>query len=148
MKDIFYYAFYNLCVALFGSYTMMLQRATLYWGRKLVSENGEPSTGLQNALTPNSQNYRNILAPILLISTAIIGIIIFDLITGILGMIATIILSAFCGRLFPKKESEYYYNKMLKILDKKKELAKKHDEDYKVLAAEEVLTLLNSIKRK
>lgn len=44
--------------AALGAYTRAFQRATLYWGTRLSSD--DTGRGLQDALTPSAQNFRNI----------------------------------------------------------------------------------------
>lgn len=128
--------------ALVGAYTLAFQRATLYWGRKLVGAPDEAEIiaqkvaegmseaeargfamghsafgrGAQDAITPRSQNFRNILLLACLLFALIGGWIMFKWYIGIAAFVGTFIAIRLLKAVFPKDHSEFFRKRIRKQL--------------------------------
>ena len=102
--------------AIFIAYTLGFQRATLFWGRRLASPSAHLPNGLQDAITPRIQTYRNIAVPILLVGLGIAGVILVGWYMAILGPLGTFILAGLLLSQFPKPEFGFYEKRILRSL--------------------------------
>jgi uncharacterized protein YneF (UPF0154 family) len=132
---------------LLGGYTMNFQKTTLLVGKKLAPDNEFLPRGMQDAITPESQNIRNILFPISILAVLIIGFFITKWYFAILITLGTsIVVTPICQQFMPKPESKHYLDAIKKGLTKKLELYKRKNDTERIYAATSVLEDLNKLK--
>lgn len=128
--------------SLLGAYTMSLQDATQYWGRKLTGAPAEDEMiaqkvaegmseseargfvmgklvfdrGYQDAITPKYQNLRNVLFFACLLYALIGGWIMFRWYFGIAALLGTFFVTSSLKLLFPAKDSRFFFQKIRKQL--------------------------------
>lgn len=124
---------------------MRFQEASLYWGKQLNPENSLIPRGMQNTISPLYQNIRNFFLPISILLIIIIGIYLVNYYIGIiLGLIA-FILGGAISKILPKTYSKYYYLKIHKVLTTKKNRYKKRNDELRLFATEEIISLLEDV---
>lgn len=109
-----------LLTAVLSAYTRAFQGATLYWGQELSDGSSGP-TGLQGALTPQSQNFRNIAVIVLLVGLVTGGFAYFPWYVAI----ATIVLTVFASAaiqvfLMPAPNGPFFAGSLLRMLARRR----------------------------
>lgn len=128
------------CFAVFFAYTMKFQQATIYWGKKIAPDNKLLPTGLQDAITPKSQTYRNLLCPFLFIIAAVAGFIVYRWYMAILGPISVFIGSAFVsGVMRWQPNSSFFKEKIIKSLVHRLDKSIKTKNIEKIIALKEII---------
>jgi hypothetical protein len=70
-----YYWAFVACSAIVIAYTMAFQKSTLFWGKRLASDDELLTSGFQDALTPKLQTIRNIFIFISFLASSVAGLI-------------------------------------------------------------------------
>ena len=135
-----------IVITVFNSFTLRFQGATLYWGKKLQPDNELLPRGMQNAITPSFQNFRNIFLPISIILLMVLGLFFIKWYLALISGPVSFILCGFVSKILPKPESKYYYEKIHRVLMKKKRLFQKSNDSLRIEAVENVILLLNQIR--
>ncbi len=134
-------------IGILGAYTSAFQDATLYLGKQLALDNSSSllSTGLQDAITPKGQNFRNILFLILLVTLLIYGFIFYSwYITICLPILTLIIIVPFLKLIvMPKPNSTFYRDKIKINLERRLE---SYERNKDVLKTETIRFVLEKFK--
>jgi hypothetical protein len=130
-----------ITIGIFGGYTNSFQRATLYWGKAIAKDN--EGRGFQDAITPSIQKIRIMIYYTLAVVSTMIGFVFFK---WYIGVIAFIVIHPFLGsafkRLFPKEDSDYHKNYLIKDLERRNNLYLKNGDSLKAEAANHMANLL------
>lgn len=143
--ELTYFIILSLLFSSFNAFSMRFQSATLYWGKKLQPNNEFLPRGMQNAITPSFQNFRNIFLPISIVTVMIIGFIFLQWYVALLSGPITFIFGGLISNLLPKPESNYYYSKIRKVLLKKKRTFMKKGDNIRLSAVENVISIFDEI---
>ena len=146
--ELIYFFLIIILISFFNSFSMRFQSATLYWGKKLQPDNELLPRGMQNAITPSFQNFRNIFLPISIIAIMIIGLIFFKWYIALLSGPIAFIIGGLFTTLLPKPESKYYYDKIRNVLLKKKNIFTNSNDSIKLIAIEDIIMLFDQITPK
>jgi len=146
MSD-FVYVLFGITTAVLYAITMKFQDATFYWGKLLQPENELNPRKMQNAITPPIQNIRNIIAPIMLISIIVWGIILYNWWLGLIIVLIVFVLSTLIGKLWPSSDSDYYYKKILNSLVSRGHIYDRNNTTLQKKVNDEILTLFENIKK-
>lgn len=134
-------------IGILGAYTSAFQDATLYLGKQLAIDNSSSlsSTGLQDAITPKGQNFRNILFLILLVILLIYGFIFYSWYIAIcLPILTLVIIGPFLKVIvMPKPKSIFYKDKIRINLERRLD-GYEHNKD--ILKVEVVRFVLEKFK--
>jgi hypothetical protein len=137
MEDLYWAALF--LSAIFIAYTQGFQKVTLFWGRRLASPSVDLPTGLQDAITPRAQTYRNIAVPILLVGLGIAGVILIGWYMAILGPLGTFILAGLLLSHFPKPEFGFYEKRILRSLENRRASYEKDQDAARLIAIKEII---------
>ena len=138
-----YFLLIIIFISIFNAFSMRFQSATLYWGKQLQPNNEFLPRGMQNVITPTFQNFRNIFLPVSIITIVILGFIFFKWYIALISGLCTFIIGGLLSTVLPKPESKYYYDRIQKILHKKKNKFIKINDSLKLDAIENIIWLLN-----
>lgn len=134
-------------VGVLGAYTSTFQDATLYLGKRLALDNSNSLllTGLQDAITPKGQNFRNVLFLILLVVLLIYGFIFYNWYIAICLPISTfmIIVPFLKAIVMPKPNSAFYKDKIKINLERR---LKSYERNKDVLKTEAIRLVLEKLK--
>jgi len=134
------YWVFILCSAIFTAYTMVFQRATLFWGKKIAPDNKYLPAGLQDAITPKWQTIRNVVVPFLFIGSAVGGIILFRWYMALVGPLVLVLISTtISGGMLPKPDSMFFKDRILKSLNRRLDGHRRRSEEQRILAMEEII---------
>lgn len=139
--------FLILITGFMGAYTVNFQKATLSIGKKLAPENEFLPRGMQDAITPESQNIRNVLFPILVSAIFIVALFVTKWYLALLIVTGTFfVVTPIFQQFMPKPESEYFLKIIEKELIKKLELYKAKNDQNRLEAANFVIEKINKLK--
>ena len=102
------------------AYTSNFQRTTLYLGKKLAQDNPHLPTGMQDAITPEAQNWRNIISFLLLAGIFVYGIVFYRWYWSFGFILLIPAVSGITKMLIPKAGSDYYKQKIKQDLLKRR----------------------------
>ena len=108
-------------IGILGAYTSAYQDTALSLGKQLVKEDPLLPTGLQDAITPASQNLRNVAFIISLMALLIYGLIVYKWYIAILLPISTLmVIMPFLKVIFiPRPNTTFYKNRIKFDLEKR-----------------------------
>ena len=135
----FVYCGLGIVVAALGAYTMAMQRATHYWGVRLMGGPTEDdlirervaqgsslaeargyamgasiaNRGVQDAITPKSQTTRNIFFALGLLMMIVVGIVMYRWYWGVAGFFGTFIATGLLKSFFPGPDSRFFRDILL-----------------------------------
>lgn len=134
-----------LLTGIIASYTNKVQATTL-WAGKILAGNEfaeQLPTGFQDAITPKSQNTRNLLLPILLISILVFGS--FQAwYLGVTALIVTFFIYVIAAR-FISDDLEYYLLRLISAMDNREADYRKNNDSLRADAAHEMSEQLRDL---
>jgi len=134
-----------LCIisACLSAYTQAFQGATLYWGKLLAPTNPLLPRGMQDAITPASQNVRNITSWLMHLGLLIGGFFYFRWYFVLGVFVLALLLSFFIYILIiPASNSSYFLQRILSSLKRRKARYLSADDRVRVFVLEDIIDRL------
>ncbi|MFC1620175.1 hypothetical protein ACFL45_09540 [Candidatus Neomarinimicrobiota bacterium] len=138
------YFIFVVIIVLYSAYTLAFQGATLYWGKRIASDNPYLPTGLQDAITPPQQTRRNILMFILLPVALIAGFLVLKWYWAILSGLVVLISRRFAPVLFPGPQEPYYKERIISSLQTRRKKFENAGDMDRIEAVTDMLRRLNA----
>nr|VFK80261.1 MAG: hypothetical protein BECKSD772D_GA0070982_10978 [Candidatus Kentron sp. SD] len=139
--------FVALCLAcaFLWAYTRGFQEATLFWGKRLGEGNELlPSTGMQDAITPPSQNTRNTVMFASFLALPIVGVHQLGWAIGLGAFFGSFIVSSIVRAFLPKADSTFFFQMILQGLANRRAKFAHHSDTLRVEATDAVLEMLKA----